>query len=521
MPVLAGRGRVIVTANQDRYRAERDALRALRSCARSRRTRRTRTRTAASPCSRRSTYAKKEVGAAVRDRQARCSPSTPCSATRRWRARSRSAAEERQRRIRASSALVAERSGARVAGRGVACAQGDDRLRPTYDAELERLLAARRREVAGHSRVERRGEAMMRRRLLVLVARRAAGVPGAWQQTTDPRATGSRARRRRASLDEAERMARARWRSIWPRSRRSARHARAARAGGFVLSAPLSRRRPGRQTYGRGQRWRSWRIGAVIARRRSVARACSRGAYEQIRRAAGRPDDRVAAGRAYRVLGDAQRRGRASGARRVRSRRAGRFDQPRATTSRRRPVPRQVQRAGREDLVPGRAQSLAPNNARALLGLARVAEFEGKLESMTLLRRAVCGQSVARARAGAARALSPRGRGVRLGDSGGASRARGGFVIDCRRGRCSARSAWLKGDSAEYNRAKRGGRAAESRSRVSSTRSWRRRRCGSGGTWMEFVSRARRCRSTRRRRARSGCSATTSCAPATSRRVAR
>ena len=133
----------------------------------------------------------------------------------------------------------------------------------------------------------------------------------------------------------------------------------------------------------------------------------------------------------------AQRRGGAPGTRGIRQGRRRGFHESRSAAARRRSVPREVQRAGREGLVRGRAQALARSRARAARSGAR-GGVRRKDRVDDVAASQPDGQPVARERAGAVGALSARGRGVRLGQGGGAPRARGGFgvaarVVDARR----------------------------------------------------------------------------------------
>ena len=163
-------------------------------------------------------------------------------------------------------------------------------------------------------------------------------------------------------------------------------------------------------------------------------------------------DDRVAAGRAYVILG-----ARNAGA--VRQALAA-FDKAVAADSsnleaRLRAGDLLLEKYNAPDAQLSFDEVLkrSPDHARALLGLARVAEFEGKLASMALLRRSVTANpSLVSAQVQLARYQLE----AEEYDSAKASAHRALAVDSASLPAWSMLGAvaWLKGDSAEYNRAK-------------------------------------------------------------------
>ena len=276
----------------------------------------------------------------------------------------------------------------------------------------------------------------------------AAALLGAWQQPSDPRAQ-VRALADAGRLDDAE---------------------RTARAGGSALAASL-----GEVLVMRGKLAQAdsmFRVAIVQdpAGRRTAEAALAELAYrrgdraEALRRAAAlvvayeqatsswRADDQVAAGRAYVLMGarNAQSvrqalaafdRAIAADAGNLEARlRTGdlfldKYNAPDAKTS-------------FEDVL-----KRSPEHPRALLGLARVAEFEGKPESMTLLRRSV----TANPSLAGAHLMSSRSHLEAEAYDSAKVDARRALAIDSTSmpaWSLLGAAAWLTGDTGEYDRAK-------------------------------------------------------------------
>lgn len=284
----------------------------------------------------------------------------------------------------------------------------------------------------------------MKRSTVVLVA---AVLACAWQQPADPRAQ-VRALADAGRLDEAERMARGGGASLQASLGEVLVMRGQLAQADSVLRAAVTSDPAGRRSaeaalaelaYRRGDRTEAYRRASVLA-----------GAYENPT-GAWSADDRVAAGRAYVILGTrnaaAVRQGLAA------------FDRAVAADStnlegRLRVGDLFLEKYNAPDAKNSFQDVLkrSPENARALLGLARVAEFEGKLESMTLLRRAVAANpSLVSAQVQLARYQLE----AEEYDSAKVA-ARRALAVDS--ASLPAWSmlgavAWLKGDSAEYTRA--------------------------------------------------------------------
>ncbi len=270
----------------------------------------------------------------------------------------------------------------------------------------------------------------------------------AWQQPADQRAQ-VRALADAGRLDEAERMARGGGASLQASLGEvlvmRGRLVQADSAFRLALTSDVAGRRTAEAAlaelaYRRGDRAEAFRRASVLA-----------GAYENPT-GAWSADDRVAAGRAYVILGT-----RNSAA--VRQTLAA-FDRAVAADSsnlegRLRVGDLFLEKYNAPDAKTSFQGVLnrSPDNARALLGLARVAEFEGKLESTPLLRRAiVANPSLVSAQVQLARyqleaeeydsAKVAAGRALAVDSASLPAWSMLGAV------------AWIKGDSAEYNRTK-------------------------------------------------------------------
>ncbi|MEO5815268.1 MAG: tetratricopeptide repeat protein [Gemmatimonadaceae bacterium] len=285
---------------------------------------------------------------------------------------------------------------------------------------------------------------MMRSCVVLLAALLAC----AWQQPADQRAQ-VRALADAGKLDEAERVARGGGASLQASLGEvlvmRGRLAQADSVFRVALTSDVAGRRTAEAAlaelaYRRGDRTEAFRRASVLA-----------GAFENPS-GAWSADDRVAAGRAYVILGTRN-------AAAVRSALAA-FDRAVQADSsnlegRLRVGDLFLEKYNAPDAKNSFQDVLtrSPDNARALLGLARVAEFEGKLESMTLLRRAVAANpSLVSAQVQLARYQLE----AEEYDSAKVA-ARRALAVDS--ASLPAWSmlgavAWLKGDSAEYNRAK-------------------------------------------------------------------
>jgi tetratricopeptide (TPR) repeat protein len=276
----------------------------------------------------------------------------------------------------------------------------------------------------------------------------AAALLGAWQQPADSRAQ-VRALADAGKLDDAERMARSGGPSLLASlGEVLVMRGRLALAD-TVLKAAIVSDAGGRRTaeialaelaFRRGDRAEAFRRASVLA-----------GSYENPTNAWS-ADDRVAVGRAYVILGT-----RNSAA--VRQALAA-FDKAVAADStnleaRLRAGDLFLEKYNSPDAKISFEDVLkrSPDHARALLGLARVAEFEGKVESMTLLRRSVTANpSLVSAQVQLARYQLE----AEEFDSARVA-ARRALAVDSASLPAWAMLgavAWLKGDSAEYNRAK-------------------------------------------------------------------
>ncbi|MEP6729523.1 MAG: tetratricopeptide repeat protein [bacterium] len=284
----------------------------------------------------------------------------------------------------------------------------------------------------------------MKRALAVVIA---CVMLGAWQRAPDPRAQ-VRALADAGHLDDAERTARAGGATLLAslgevlvmRGRLSAADSafRAALAGDVggrrTAEAALAE-----LAYRRGDRVEAYRRAGVLA-----------GSYENPT-SAWSADDRVAAGRAYVILGTRN----AAAVRQALSA----FDKAVAADAtnleaRLRTGDLFLDKYNAPDAKASFSDVLAraPEHARALLGLARVAEFEGKLESTTLVRRSVTANpSLVSAQVQLARYQLE----AEEYDSAKVAARRALAVDSASMPAWSVVGAiaWLKGDSAEYQRA--------------------------------------------------------------------